>query len=188
MRKSAKTKRNPAKKLRRVSLTTVIVAVAILAIGAVAIGAVAIGSRPQPEVKRASNPERSTPVTNKAGKNFVTVKVAGQDVQVDGQTGQIKDLTPEEAQKLASGLKQLVNKSVADREVVYHADGSESIDTTDRFQSVTVAKIDENGELVQSCVDSPRAAAAFFGLDPKLVENAPEDRTLPRPRVSPKKN
>lgn len=185
MRKPPKTKRNPAKKFRRFSLTTVIVAAAIVAIGAVAIGAVAIRSK-SPEVNGASAPERSTPVENKAGKKFVTVKMAGQDVEVDGQTGQIKQLSPEEAQKLATGLKQLVNKSVADREVVRHEDGTELIDTRGRFQSVMVAKEDENGNLVQACVDSPQAAAQFFGLDPKLVENAPDDRTF-SPQTSPRK-
>jgi hypothetical protein len=188
VRKHAKTTKKSAKKYGRLSLTTVIVAVGILAIGAVAIGAVSMGSRPQPEVKQASNPERKTQAANKAGKNFVTVKMAGQDIQVDGQTGQIKQLTPDEARKLAAGLKQLVNnKSVEGRPEVYHDDGSSSIDLEDRFQNVTLAKIDEDGNLVQACVDNVKAAAVFFGLDPKLIEDAVVTPKKPT-RATPNRN
>jgi len=126
-------------------------------------------------------------VANKAEKNFVTVQVAGQEVQVDGQTGQIKELTPEEKQKLAAGLKQMVNKSTEGLDEVHHADGSVSVDLKGRFQHVTVAKIDEDGNLTQSCVDNPKAAGAFFGIDPKLIEDGTDSPTQPS-QVKPAKN
>ena len=97
--------------------------------------------------------------------NFTTVKVAGQDVEVDGQTGQIKALTPEEAQRLAAGLKQMINQSTEGLEQVHHADGSVSMDLEGRFQNVSVAKVNEDGSITQSCVDNPEAAGAFFGIE-----------------------
>jgi hypothetical protein len=112
-----------------------------------------------------------SPVAGNADKKFATVNVAGQQVQFDPQTGQVQGLTPEEARKLARGLKPLVNKSTKDLEEVHHADGSTSANLEGRFRNVTVAKVDEDGNLVQSCVDSPRSAGAFFGIDPKLIKN-----------------
>ena len=51
-----------------------------------------------------------------------------------------------------------------------HADGSVSINLEDRFQNVTVARVNKDGSLSQSCVDNPKAAGAFFGIDPKLID------------------
>ena len=110
-------------------------------------------------------------MAKKSNENFVTVKVAGQDVQVNGQTGQIKALTPEEAKKLAAGLKQLVNQSTEGLVQVRHADGSVSMDLEGRFQNVTVVRVNKDGSVSQSCVDNPQAAGAFFGIDPKLIED-----------------
>jgi hypothetical protein len=97
--------------------------------------------------------------------------VAGQEVEVNSQTGQIKALTPEEAQKLAAGLKQMINQSTEGLVQVQHDDGSVSMDLEGRFQNVTVARVNKDGSVSQSCVDNPQAAGAFFGIDPKLIEN-----------------
>ena len=110
--------------------------------------------------------------------DLVTVKVAGQDVQVNSQTGQIKALTPEEAQKLAAGLKQMVNQSTEGLVQVQHGDGSVSMDLEGRFQNVTVARVNKDGSVSRSCVDNARSAGAFFGIDPKLIENQSNDRAL----------
>jgi hypothetical protein len=174
VRKHAKTKGNPSSRFRRLSLTPVVVATILLAIGAIT-----VISRQAAGVKASGVPERRSSVTNNADKKFVTMEVAGQKVQVDSQTGQIKELTPEEARKLAAGLKQLVNKSGADLEEVHHADGSVSVDLEGRFQNVTVAKVDEDGNLVTSCVDSPKAAGEFFGIDPKLIDDGVADPKNP---------
>jgi hypothetical protein len=141
----------------------VLVATAILAIAAVT-----VVSSQKARTSKAGEAERSAQVAKKS--NFVTVKVAGQDVQVDGQTGQIKPLTQEEAQKLAAGLSQLVNQSTEGLEQVHHEDGSVSMDLKGRFQNVTVARINKDGTVSESCVDNPQAAGAFFGIDPKLIE------------------
>lgn len=182
MRKHAKTKRNPASRFPRLSLTTVVVATILLAIGALT-----VISRQSAGVKASGVPEKKSPAANSADSKIVTVKVGGQNVQVDPQTGRVQDLTPEEAQRLARGLKQMVNKSTAGLEEVEHNDGSASLNLEGRFQSVTVAKVDEAGNLVTSCVDTPGAAAAFFGIDPRLIrESTNEDPRNPT-EVTPNK-
>jgi hypothetical protein len=111
--------------------------------------------------------------STKAKSNYVKVKIAGQEIQIDGQTGQIQQLSPEEAQKLAEGLRPMLNKSVAGLESVKHSDASVSLDLQGRFKNVTVARVNKDGTLSQSCVDNPRAAGAFFGIDPKMIEKGP---------------
>jgi hypothetical protein len=50
------------------------------------------------------------------------------------------------------------------------------MDLEGRFQNVTVARVNADGIIEQSCVDNPRAAAQFFRIDPALIENAPTAR------------
>jgi hypothetical protein len=90
-------------------------------------------------------------------------------VPVDPQTGLVRPLTQEEAQRMAAGIKELVNQSTDGLQQVKQADGSVSMDLQGHFQNVAVAKRDENGNLVQSCVDNRESAAAFFQIDPALV-------------------
>ncbi len=174
MSKHSRTTRNSTKKFRRVSLASVVVAAAILAIAAVTvISGQNVGTQEPTEQ------EGSSQVSKKANKKVVAAEVAGHQDEVNSQTGQNPELTPEETEKLAAGLKKLVNKSTEGLDEVHHADGSVSLDLEDRFQNVTVAKVDEDGNLIQSCVDNPRAAGAFFEIDSKLIEN--ENETSNRP-------
>lgn len=176
VRKNAKKARKSGKKLSGLSLIAIILATTTLVVGA----ATVVISRQSGSAKSSGDSERKAPaVANQAGESFVTVKVAGQDVQVDGQTGRIKELTPEEAQRLATGLKQLVNKSDKGLSQVHHNDGSVSVNLEGRYQSVTLARVNDDGTVSQSCVDNPRAAAAFFGINPRLIENAPETPRQP---------
>ena len=155
MKKHSKKAKPKAKKLPRLSLTTVLVVTAVLSIAAITV---------------ASRQRASSQVTKKS--NFVTVKVAGQEVEVDSQTGQMKELTPEQARKLAAGLHQMVNRSTEGLVQVQHADGSVSTDLEGRFQNVAVARVNKDGDVTQSCVDNPQAAGAFFGIDPNLIEQS----------------
>ncbi len=82
---------------------------------------------------------------------------------------QIRPLTQEEAKRLGEGIKNLLSQDTEGLTQVRHADGSVSMDLEGRFQSVAVAKRNEDGKVVQSCVDNRQAAAAFFGIDPQLV-------------------
>jgi hypothetical protein len=165
----------------RLKVTTVLVAVAVLAIAAVT-----VVSRQRASAKAASGAgetERSLQVAKKA--NYVKVRVAGQDVEVDSQTGKIRPLTPEEAQKLAAGLNGMVNQSTEGLEQVQHEDGSVSMDLKGRFQNVTVARVNDDGSISQSCVDNPQAAGAFFGIDPKLIEDPKTKPTDNQPNPVP---
>ena len=93
-----------------------------------------------------------------------------------------RSLTQEEAQKVAEGIKQLVNKSTDGLVSVQHADGTVSMDLQGRFQNVAVAKKNADGTITHACVDTPEAAARFFQIDPQLVE----DQSTPRrPQTKP---
>jgi hypothetical protein len=158
MRKQGKDKgRNSSKKARRV--TAVAIVMAVLALGAMA--AVSMRSSQAKDTTA-----RQTNTDTRANAN---PQMNAQPAPFIVQTAQIKPLTQEEAQRLAEGLKKLVNQSTDGLQQVRHADGSVSMDLEGRFQSVAVAKRDENGNVVQSCVDNREAAAAFFGIDPQLV-------------------
>jgi hypothetical protein len=169
------------KKTPQLKLTMVLVVVALLAIAAVT-----VVSRQRASGAGAMGPgqaERNLKMANKS--NFIKVKVAGQDVEVDTQTGKMRPLTPEEAQKLAAGLKDMVNQSTEGLEQVQHEDGSVSMDLKGRFQNVTVARVNQDGSISQSCVDNPQAAGAFFGIDPKLIENPNTKPTENQPNPVP---
>jgi hypothetical protein len=171
VRKRLKVARKSAQKSRRLVLTVVVIAaMAMIATGAVI-------SRQSAKVKESNAQAAKTPATNAANRNYTTVKVAGQDIQVDSQTGQIKELTPEEAQKLAAGLKREINPSADGLVQVQEADGSVTMDLDGHFQNVTVAKVNEDGTVSQGCVDNARAAGEFFGIDPQLIENQPTSST-----------
>jgi len=137
----------------------------------VAATAITVISRQQGRTARAANRE-ATKAAASTTPTFVTRRVGNQDIHINPQTGEIKPLTPQEAQKLANGLAPLLDTSTDGLTQVRHADGSVSMDLEGRFQNVTVARVTEEGTIEQSCVDNPRAAAKFFRIDPKLIENA----------------
>jgi hypothetical protein len=147
----------------------------ITAIAVLVIAAITVVSR---QLANNSGPQKTTTATaNVANNKFTTIKVAGQDVQIDGK-GQLRPLTPEEAQKLADGLKGMLNKSTEGLVAEHQADGSVSVDLQDRFQNVTVARENADGTVTTACVDNPRAAGAFLGIDPKLLQR---DRPTTKP-------
>jgi hypothetical protein len=151
---------------------------ALAAVVVVAIAAVTVISRQNASSRSVADQPRVNESRANAtrGRTFVTRRVAGQDLRVDTQTGEIKPLTPQEAQHLANGLAPMLDNSTDGLEQVQHADGSVSMDLDGRFQNVTVVRVNTNGTVEQSCVDSPRTAAKFFGIDRKLIENAPTAR------------
>lgn len=141
----------------------------------VAATALTVISRQKGRTTQAANRE-ATKAAASTTRAFVTRRVGNQDIHIDTQTGEIKPLTPEEAQKLANGLAPMLDKSTDGLVELHHNDGSVSMDLEGRFQSVAVARINQDGTIEQSCVDNPRAAAKFFRIDPKLIENAPTAR------------
>lgn len=103
------------------------------------------------------------------------------------QTSLARPLTPEEAWKVANGIKPLLNQSTEGLVQVQHADGSVSMNLQGRFQNVTVAKKEANGTVSQSCVDNADSAAAFFGINPQLIDpakTAPALQNQPEPQQS----
>jgi hypothetical protein len=184
MKKRKKTKKNnPSTKAQRLP------ALIVLALVVVAIGAISAVSRQLVSGKQTGKPDNASALKDSSAKKYVTVKIAGQDVQVDSQTGKMKPLSPQEAQRLAEGLKKMLNQSSDGLVEVQHADGSVDLDLQDRFQNVTVARENEDGTVTTSCVDNPRSAAAVLGIDPKLlgVEGTPGEPTKPAP-ANPQKN
>jgi hypothetical protein len=170
---NSKTKRQ-VRSFRRLT-TAVMVATVILAIGAIS-----VLSRQRSEADRKAQAAAKAQVVN--------ARLASQEVHLDGQTGQAQELTDDEAQKLTGGLKELVNQSTDGLVEVQHADGSVSVDLEGRFQNVTVAKINKDGSVSQSCVDNPKAAGAFFGIDPKLIDPSVDSRGPKPTKVSPARN
>lgn len=165
MRKQVRQIRTKSR-LRRLPLIAVVVATTVLAVGAAT-----VVSRQMVKAKAAEHLERRPAVTNSSNQNDLAVQVGGLNVPVDGQTGQIRPLTAQEAQQLAAGIKAMVNQSTEDLASVHHADGSVSVDLQDRFQNVTLARKNEDGTISQTCVDNSQSAAAFFQLDPQLFED-----------------
>jgi hypothetical protein len=159
---------------RRLSLIIVLVVAAIIALAAITVASKQLGNSSETAVKAA---------TAESGKKYVTVKVAGRDVQVDPQTGQIKPLTADEAKQLADGLKTMLNKSTDGLVQVQNADGSVSMDLQGRFQNVAVARVNADGTLEQSCLDDPEQAAQFFGIDPQLLGVEPAKDAVTKPVV-----
>ena len=175
-----KKKTKPAKSAKRFPRPPVLI---ITAIAVVAIAAVTVVSRQSVTGSEARKADASQNLATTVSGS--AVKVAAQDVHVN-QTGEIKPLSPEEAQKLADSLKHMLNKSTEGLVEERHADGSVSVDLQGRFQHVTVARKNQDGSVSQSCVDNPRAAAAFYKIDPKLLES---DRpTVKKPVSNPGNN
>ena len=165
---------SPVARSRRFSVTMVTAAAIVVAVAAITVVS-----------KQLVNSKPSAPVVAKAvptdsGKKYVTVKVAGREVQVDPQTGQIKPLSPEEAKQMADGLKTMLNKPTEGLVPVQNPDGSVSVDLQGRFQNVVVARVNEDGTLEQSCIDDLQQAAQFFGIDPKLLGVEPVKGTATR--------
>src|SRR5437764_899310 len=156
----------PVKRARRV-----LIAVAISAI-VVTTAATVISQQNSAARSATKTPPKqtTTAVATTVNRTYVTRRVAGQKIQIDSQTGEIKPLTPEEAQKLANGLAPMLDRSTDGLVQVNHADGSVSMDPHGRFKDVAVARINTDGTMTQSCVNDPQVAGAFFGINPKQIE------------------
>jgi hypothetical protein len=166
MKKRNKTKKTATTARRTPALVALaLVVLVIAAISAVSRQLVAGTPTMQPE--------------NTSAKKYMTVKVAGQDIQVDTQTGKLKPLSAQEAQELAEGLKKMVNKSADGLTEVQHEDGSVSMDLNGRYRHVVVAREAEDGSLSMSCVDNPKAAASALGVDPKLLDDGKKPAPVP---------
>lgn len=151
MKKRNKAKPGRVPEVRRSFRAGVLLAVALLAAGAVT----AIARHESTP----GAPIRSAAATE-AGKNLVTVEVAGKKLQVDARTLQQGPLTQDQAQEIAIALRD--NKSTDGLAQIRQANGSLSMDLQGRFQDVVIAKKNDDGSVSQACVDTPKAATTFL--------------------------
>jgi hypothetical protein len=174
-------KRKKAKKNDSATTAKRLPALIALALVVLVIGAISAVSRQLAAGKQSVQAENTAAASKDSNpKKYMTVKVAGQDVQVDPQTGKLKPLSAQEAQDLAAGLKKMLNKSADGLTEVQHEDGSTSMDLNGRFRNVVVAREREDGTLSVSCVDTPGAAASALGIDRKLLEEPKPVPTVPQ--------
>lgn len=115
------------------------------------------------------NTQTPEPAKHNSSKHFVTNNAAGQPIVIDKQTGQTRPLTPQEAQTLAAGIKQLVNQSTDGLVQIRHENGMVSMDLQGHFQNVMLAKKEADGTISEACVNDLEAAADFFEIDPVLL-------------------
>jgi hypothetical protein len=152
-------KNRSTKSLRPISITTVAVALTILAVGAVTVlSRQNLSTNPPAAINNQQNLHNAT----------------GQPLD----SSSFDQLSQDNKEELAGGLKQMINQSTEGLTEVHHSDGSVSLNLEDRFQNVSVAKV-TNGRLSQSCVDNPQAAGLFFNIDPKLIDNKPRSPVAP---------
>jgi hypothetical protein len=86
-------------------------------------------------------------------------KVAGMQVAIDPRTGRLRQPTPEERQALARALARTLNRSTEGLPVTRYANGMERVDLQGRFQSVSVATVEE-GKVHERCVTNATEAKA----------------------------
>jgi hypothetical protein len=144
--------------------------VAIFALGATAAVSLRTGDAKSSELQL-----NSQKTASRTGSN---ARQAAGYIPLNSQTGQIRPLRQDEAQKLADGINKLVSQSTEGLQPVRHADGSVELDLEGRFQNIAVVRRNADGTVSQSCVDNPKAAADFFGIDPQLV-GVPAGASLP---------
>lgn len=146
-----------------------VAAATLLLVGAVS----AVSMQGEPTVLKAQVQGRKTDVSNQSGKgdgkHYVTSNAAGQPVVLDRQTGETRPLTPQEAETLAQGIRELVNPTTEGLVQVRHANGGVSMDLQGHFQNVSLAKKEADGTVSQSCVNDLESAAEFFEIDPALL-------------------
>jgi type II secretory pathway pseudopilin PulG len=175
MNYSSKQDASSSRVVSRKSLIGMSVVAAVLAIGVVTALSMQRAQAPKTKVEGGD-----LKVANESRRNYVTSNAAGQTVVIDRQTGQMSPLTPEEAHRLAEGIKQLVSQSTEGLVQVHRADGSVSMDLQGRFQNVLLAKKEADGTISQACIDNVDSAAAFFEIDPALLgASAPVSKSHP---------
>ncbi len=128
-----------------------------------------VGQTQKAQTQKAETEKKMPEIAKQGSGNYVTSDAAGKTVVVNKQTGQVRPLTPEESQRLAQGIKQLVNQSSDGLVEVRHANGGVSMDLQGHFQNVMLAKKDADGTVSHSCVNDLESAADFFEIDPALL-------------------
>lgn len=164
---------------RRRGLIAVIIAAAVILSAVIAALSQRSPNEPERkvvEVKRISDPPKKRP------SRTITRSSDGNTVVRDDATGQTRDLTPEEQRRLAAGLTRLINKSMDGLIQTTYDDGTVTIDMADHYQNVMMAKVESDGSVTTACSDDIDAAAAFFKIDPAIIEAAKQRAATRRVR------
>jgi hypothetical protein len=166
----------------RVSVRHRVAVLNAVVISLVAAGATVVAMRNSRE-KAMELPSMNVQAVNRDGKTAAVSQAISQNANYDGQTGQRKPLTPDEARRLAEGVKELVNQSGEGLTEVRHNDGSVSVNLEDRFQNVMLATKNDDGTINQACVNNPQNAAQFLGLDSRLISTSSADRSTSKQKT-----
>lgn len=96
---------------------------------------------------------------------------------------QIEARPNDDDRQMASLIKRLTDQSTDGLMQEYMPDGSVKMDLQDRFQSVPLGLLEENGEVSLMCVASLGEANGFFGRDLETGKAIPTTRTPAEPRA-----
>ena len=82
-------------------------------------------------------------------------------VAIDPETGSlVPDLGP--VKSLDADLQNMLSRSTVGLEEIHHPDGHVSVDLQGRFMSASVARLDEEGQMETTCVESAAALEGFL--------------------------
>jgi hypothetical protein len=110
--------------------------------------------------------------------------VGGVQVAIDPKTGQVRPLTPAEAQTLAESLDRNLARDVEDLTVVEMPDGSRMINLLDTFQDQAIAVKDRHGKVAVHCVNSKAQADALVAA--AAADAGPAGKRGDAPKLTPK--
>ena len=130
-----------------------------------AIVAGAIASSRTASAKQSSQGAASTPSDD----NDTTVQFANQKITIDSQTGKLRKPTVEEARALVESITKLTDRSTKGLHVEQAVNGMQKVDLQGRFQTVVLAKPNEDGTNEIRCVSTVKEAAEFLGIDPDKI-------------------
>ncbi|MCI0402114.1 MAG: hypothetical protein L0212_01140 [Acidobacteria bacterium] len=104
--------------------------------------------------------------------------VAGQKVAIDPKTKKLRQPTQEESKALAEGMKQLLDQSTKELKVTQHPEGYVSIAVEGGFLNASVAKVNSDGTVSQTCVTTAEQAKDFLKSD---ATKKPVRKAAPQP-------
>ncbi|MEM7480982.1 MAG: hypothetical protein AAF481_07385 [Acidobacteriota bacterium] len=121
--------------------------------------------------------EGKRPATDDAESVEVSIPAlsSGMIVQIDPETGKLRQPTPEEAAKLSEAFAAMRrhtdrngfgNISAPARGPVYHANGMVSAELDPALHEHTVIRVNADGEWVAECIKGEEAAAAHAAAEP----------------------
>jgi len=90
--------------------------------------------------------------------------VATRPLTVDTQTGTLRLPTPQETQELVDSLIEMTNRSTEGLQVRTLANGTKTVDIDGRFQSVMLARPNDDGIWEMKCVTTFDEATEFLGI------------------------